>query len=140
MHPSAHIVPGLAHALLITTRKICKEGCKVIFDADKCRVYYKGNLVLSGGKDTNNALWKLPIDPTTNQMHNQQGHHLEALNLCTTRCNQKSTLHAANASLYTLPYKQNQLKYMPQLFFNAPLSTYSARVGTRIVNHYKKNL
>ena len=110
----ANIVPGLAHALLITTRNICKEGCKVIFDADKFRVYYKGNLVLSGGKDANTALWKLPINTTTNQMHNQQGHQIEALDLCTTESNQQSTMHAAKSSLYTLPYKQNQLKYMHQ--------------------------
>ena len=55
-------------------------------------------------------------------MHNQQGHHLEALNLCTTIYNQQYTLHAANASLYTLPYKQNQLNYMHQSFLNAPLN------------------
>ena len=29
-------------------------------------------------------------------------------------------MHAANY-LYTLPYKQNQLKYMHQLLFNSPL-------------------
>ena len=110
----AHIVTGLAHALLISTRKFCEAGCKVIFDANECRVYYKGNLVLSGGKDKNTALWKLPINPTTNPTHNRQGHHLEALNICTTRCKQQSTLHTANASLYTLPYKKNQLKYMHQ--------------------------
>ena len=62
----AHIVPGLAHALLIPTRNFCEAGCKVIFDADECRVYYKGNLVLSGGKDANTTLWKLPINPTKN--------------------------------------------------------------------------
>ena len=54
-------------------------------------------------------------------MHNQQDHQLEALDLCTTKFNQQSTMHAANSSLYTLPYKQNQLKYMHQSFFNAPL-------------------
>ena len=47
----AHIVPGLAHASLISTRIVFEAGCKVIFDADKFRVYYKGNLVLSGGKN-----------------------------------------------------------------------------------------
>ena len=30
-------------------------------------------------------------------------------------------MHSEYASLYTLPYKQNQLKYMHQSFFNAPL-------------------
>ena len=63
----AQIVPVLAHALLISTGNFCEAGCKVIFDADKCRVYYKGNLVLSGGKDTNTALWKLLINPMTTQ-------------------------------------------------------------------------
>ena len=51
-----HIVPGLAHASLISTRKFCEAGCKLIFDANECRVYYKGNLVLAGGKDKNTAL------------------------------------------------------------------------------------
>ena len=45
----AHIVPGLVHASLISTRKFCDAGSKVIFDIDECRVYYKGELVLSGG-------------------------------------------------------------------------------------------
>ena len=35
----AHIVPGLSHASLISTRKFCESGCKVIFDANECRVY-----------------------------------------------------------------------------------------------------
>ena len=52
---------------------------------------------------------------------NRQGHHLEALNICTARCKQKSTLHTENASLYKLPYKQNQLNYMHQECFNAPI-------------------
>ena len=39
----ANIVTGLAHASLISTRKVCDAGCKVIFDTNKCRVYYKGN-------------------------------------------------------------------------------------------------
>ena len=52
----AHIVSGLAHASLISTRKFCEAGCKLIFDADECRVYYKVNLVISGGKDANTAL------------------------------------------------------------------------------------
>ena len=117
----SHIVTGLAHALLISTRNFCEAGCIVIFDVDECRIYYKGNLVLSGGKNTNTTLWKLPINPTKKPTHNQQGNHLEALNTCTTICKQQSTLHAANASLYTLPYKQNQLKYMHQSFLNAPI-------------------
>ena len=78
-------------------------------------------LVLAGGKDNNTPLWKLPINPKTNSTPNRQGDHLEALNIYTTICKQQSTIHTANASLYTLPYKNNQLKYMHQAFFNAPI-------------------
>jgi len=37
---NAHIVPKLAHSSLISTRKFCDAGCKVVFDIDECRVYY----------------------------------------------------------------------------------------------------
>ena len=117
----AHIVPGLAHASLISTGKFCESGCKVIFDTNECRFYYKGKLVLAGGKYKNTALCKLPINSKTNPTPNRQGQHLEALNICTVRGKQRSTLHTANASLYTLPYKHNQLKYMHQSFLNAPI-------------------
>ena len=46
----AHIVPGLAHSSLISTRKFCAAGCKVAFDEDECRVYYRGRLALVGGR------------------------------------------------------------------------------------------
>ena len=59
----AHIVPGLTHASFISTRTFCEAVFKVIFDENECRVYYKGNLVLAGGKDKNTVLWKLPINP-----------------------------------------------------------------------------
>ena len=47
----SHIVPGLAHSSLISTKKCCKAGSKVVFDETECRVYYKYELVLSGGRD-----------------------------------------------------------------------------------------
>ena len=59
-----HIVPGLAHALLISTRKFCDAGCKVMFDDGECRVYFRGELVLVGGRDEATGLWNLPINPT----------------------------------------------------------------------------
>ena len=59
----AHIVPQLAHSSLISTRKFCEAGCKVVFDIDECRVYYNNELVLVGGRDRRSRLWKLPINP-----------------------------------------------------------------------------
>ena len=59
----AHIVPGLSHSSLISTRKFCEAGCKVIFDVKECRVYYNNKLVLSGGRDPRTGLWQLPVNP-----------------------------------------------------------------------------
>ena len=58
-----HIVPGLAHSSLISTRTFCDAGCRVQFDEEECRVYYKGELVLAGGRDEQSGMWKLPINP-----------------------------------------------------------------------------
>jgi len=41
----AHIVPGLAHALLISTRKFCGAECKVIFGQDEGREYFEISLM-----------------------------------------------------------------------------------------------
>ena len=70
-----------------------------MFDDGECRVYFKGQLVLVGGRDEDTGLWKLPINPasqpsqTTNVID-----HLD-LQLPATRAN-----HTAHG-LYTMPYK-----------------------------------
>eukprot|EP00804_Cyclotella_cryptica_P009776 CCRYP_013222-RA/>CCRYP_013222-RA protein AED:0.61 eAED:0.59 QI:0/0/0/0.5/0/0/2/0/172 len=61
----AHIVPGLAHSLLVATRKFCDAGCKISFDLDGCRIIYKGNVVLTGTRDPSSGLWRVPINPTS---------------------------------------------------------------------------
>ena len=111
----AHIVPGLAHASLISTGKFCDAGCKVMFDKEECRVYFKNKLVLVGGRDVATGLWQLPINlaeqarPASSIVD-----HLD-LQVPTNQIH-----HAANG-LYTMPYKQNQLKYMHQAFFSLPI-------------------
>ena len=57
----AHIVPGMAHSSLISIKKFCDEGCKVMYDENEVRVIYKGKIVLSGGRDARTGLWLLPI-------------------------------------------------------------------------------
>ena len=61
---TGHIVPHLAIASLFGIRVLCKAGCKVIFDNDKCDVCYKGKLILRGYKDPSTDLWTLPIVPS----------------------------------------------------------------------------
>ena len=43
-----HILPGLAHTLLILTAVLCDAGCKVTCDEDECNVYFKGEIVWRG--------------------------------------------------------------------------------------------
>jgi hypothetical protein len=56
-----HIIPDLKIASLIGICPLCKVGCKVIFDNEKCDVVYKGNIILRGYKDPTTDLWTLPI-------------------------------------------------------------------------------
>ncbi len=65
----AHIVPGLTHSSLISTRKFCDAGCKVSFDKGECRVSYKNELLLSGGRDVETNLWKFQSIQARHQMN-----------------------------------------------------------------------
>jgi hypothetical protein len=58
---TGHIVPGITMASLIGIRILCKAGCKVVFDDEKCKVFYKNNIILRGYKDPITDLWTLPI-------------------------------------------------------------------------------
>ncbi len=60
---TGHIVPNLAIASLLGIRVLCKAGCKVVFDNDKCNVYFKDKLILRGYKDPSTDLWTQPITP-----------------------------------------------------------------------------
>ena len=56
-----HVVPGLAVASLIGIRPLCKAGCKVVFDDEKCDVVYNDTVLLRGFKEPSTDLWTLPI-------------------------------------------------------------------------------
>ena len=113
----AHIVSGLSHSSLISTRKFCAAGYKVIFGEDECRIYKDDTLVLVGDKDPSTQPWRLSINPavmptpapttTALDLHLYPG---------------QSTTHLA-CNVYTITHKQNQMKYMHQSFLNAPIPT-----------------
>ena len=60
---TGHIVPELKIASLIGIRPLCKAGCRVIFDDNKCDVEFNGEVILRGFKDPSTELWTLPITP-----------------------------------------------------------------------------
>eukprot|EP00956_Cyclotella_meneghiniana_P014140 scaffold21040_cov41-Cyclotella_meneghiniana.AAC.5 len=108
----AHIVPGLTHDSLVATKKFCDAGCKVIFDADECHIHYKDRVVLTGSRDKKTGLWIVPINPIVPNKDT-----IGPLDLAIA-----PQQHIA-ANVYTLPYKQQQLKYMHQAFFSPPVHT-----------------
>jgi hypothetical protein len=60
---TGHIVPDLAIAPLIKIHPLCKVGCCIIFDNEKCNVKYNWQVVLLGFKHPYTDLWTLPITP-----------------------------------------------------------------------------
>ncbi len=58
---TGHSVPHLAVASLIGIRPLCKAGCTVTFDDNKCDVIFQGNVILRGYKDAATDLWTLPL-------------------------------------------------------------------------------
>jgi hypothetical protein len=52
---TGHTIPALAVALFVGIRLLCKVGCCVIFDNNKCDVEFEGKVILRGYK---------PIGPT----------------------------------------------------------------------------
>jgi hypothetical protein len=58
---TGHIIPDLKTASLIRIRPLCKVGCKVVVDNEKCDVVYKGRVILRGYKEPSMHLWTLPI-------------------------------------------------------------------------------
>ncbi len=58
---TGHIISDLKTASLIGIHPLCKVGCKVIFDNEKCDIMYEGRVILRGYKDPSMDLWTLPI-------------------------------------------------------------------------------
>ena len=54
-------VPGITMASLMGIRLTSKAGCKVVFDKEKCKVFYENKNILRGYKDLTTDLWTLPI-------------------------------------------------------------------------------
>ena len=93
-----------------------------MFDEDKCRVYYQGKLVITGGRDPVTDLWQLPINPTA---INNACTALSQLDLempvVTLKVGMQSIHQAKN--IYNIHYKENQLKYRHQSMLNPSIAT-----------------
>ena len=118
-------MPALQQSL-VSTRKFCGAGYRVECTNDGCRIYKGKEVILQGGRDKTNGLWMLPIKAQTMNTRPRKKHS-----------NYKSTkqVHSAAETVYTLPYKQQQMKYMHQSFFNLPATTLiKAIVNNQLIN------
>ena len=61
---AAHIVPGLVHMSLVLIKMLIDAGCKVTYDTKRVKLFYKGNVVWKGTRESLTGLWVLPLKQT----------------------------------------------------------------------------
>ena len=120
---TGHIMPDMTTASLFGIRVLCKAGCKVIFDNEKCQVVYKENIILTGYKDTISDLWTLPILPDDS--------HRTTL-AATQQSSPGPGFSDAPSEVATFSYhrttKENNVKFMHQSLCNPPRSSLLAAI------------
>jgi hypothetical protein len=126
-----HIVPGLAVASLVGIRPLCKAGCKVTFDSEKCEVIYNDDVILTGYKDPSTDFWTLPIK--TSKMW-ADGHRTETVlsNFTMEPSHQPRTTTRGDkvhqgvnlaAFSHSIRTRGNGVKFAHQLLCNPKIST-----------------
>ena len=113
----AHIVPGLAHTSLISIKSLCDAGCKVAYDEDEVRVYFKCKLVWTGNREPTTGLWVLPL----NAPHAKR---LASARSCSSMMLMSTTKKIETSfNAYKMTSKQALIKYLHQCLFSPPKST-----------------
>jgi len=115
---TGHIMPDMTTASLFGIRILCKAGCEVLFDDDKCQVIYKGKVILTGYKDPVSDLWTLPILPSKPPQTTPDAAHPLPLGPCMSDTPQE----LANFS-YHRTSTENKVKFMHQSLCNPPKSS-----------------
>jgi hypothetical protein len=127
-----HIVPDMKMASLLGICILCKAGCKVIFDDEKCRVNFKGDRILTGYKDPTSDLWTLPILNNKERLWTTPGSNLVASKQtpsqpspCKGHAPQPpfKPMPALALFLYHRTTKVNAVKFMHQRLCNPPITS-----------------
>jgi hypothetical protein len=101
----AHLFPNLAHALL-SIGLLCDHGCTAIFDKQHVKISYENAIILTGYRDPETNLWKVPFQPTPAQTQPAQPawtlphtqHHANSDYHTLTQTDLVTYLHAACGS------------------------------------------
>jgi hypothetical protein len=132
-------------ASLIGIQILCKARCKVVFDNEKCEVFYENKIILRGYKDLTTNLWTLPIinkeiaktTPDWVMLRPQSAHMMLSHQLpiqpqpgpCLGRAQRTPIVKTAGFS-YTQTTKINNVKFMNQSFCNPPIALILKAINT----------
>jgi hypothetical protein len=116
-------MPDMTTASLFGIRILCKAGCKVVFDNEKCQVLYNNKVILSGFKDPVRDLWTLPIlsDDSHRTSHGATRH------LSSSPLFDDTPSKVASFS-YHRTTKENNVKFMHQSLCNPPKTSLLATI------------
>jgi hypothetical protein len=59
----AHVLPGLPQHSLLSVGKMCDSGCSVTFTASNVTVTNGESTILTGLREKESSLWRVPLDP-----------------------------------------------------------------------------
>ncbi len=126
-----HIVPDMKMASLLDICILCKAGCEVIFDNEKCQVNFKGNTILTWYK-----YHKQPLDPTHSECRGEAVDHprihlvaskqtLSQPGPCKGHAPQPPFEHMPTLALFSYhrTTKANAVKFMHQSLCNPPITS-----------------
>jgi hypothetical protein len=99
----AHLFPNLAHALL-SIGLLCDHGCTATFNKKHVKISYRNAIILTGYRDPDTNLWKVPLQPTvptdpdSTWILPRAQHHANSAYHTSTQTDLVTYLHAACGS------------------------------------------
>ena len=120
---TGHIMPDMTTASLFGIHILCKAGCKVVFDDDKCQVFYNENVILTGFKDQVSDLWTLPVLPDNS--HRTSHGATRQSSSCPIFDDTPSKVASFS---YHCTTKENNVKFMHQSLCNPPKTSLLAAI------------
>ena len=91
-------------------KSLIDAGCKVVYDAHECRVYFRDKIVWTGGKEPTTGLWLLPIS-TNGETSSQDANDDDLLKL-----ERRKKQHMA-VNAYAMTSKEALIRYLHQFLF-----------------------
>lgn len=126
----AHVLPGLAHASLLSLGVLCDNGCTATFDNKKVTINHQNKIVLTGNRDPITRLWHIPLSPTS--QINKTALSVTSLTQC---ANMEQIIHFYHATLFS-PVAST----LVQAVKNGYLSTWPGLTSANIKQYLKPTM